>query len=404
MATKPANVVEEKLAVNATPEVAFAAITSALDLSGWLCNEARCEVRPGGMFELWWNSGYAVRGKVKKVDRPHLFSVSWLGSGEQRETSVTFTLADLATGTEITVQHGGFGQGAKWAAAMEESRKGWASSLKNLAHLVDTGIDLREASRPMLGVFLGEQPNAERLAQERSAAMPGVYLAGVIDGLSAQAAGLKAHDLIISVGGMPTPGDRSIAATLQGHVAGDHVEVVYMRGNERHSVSLELKPRPMPDLPFDIPSLITVLRERYARVNATIEHALAGASEDKAARSPTADGWSAKQIMAHLCATERLQHYIIATAWVGDQVLNTPGNPTAAPAVVAAVLSLEPTAAGLLRQLRREEEMTLALFAAIPPEMAANRARVRRTAAETYRLFDHIDEHVEQFQQALAAP
>jgi hypothetical protein len=194
VATKQTGVVEEKAVVNASPDVAFTVITSALDLGGWLCNEARCAARPGGVYELWWNSGYTVK----------------------------------------------------------------------------------------------------------------------------------------------------------------------------------------------------------------IEQALAGASEEKVGRTPAGTEWSAKQIIAHLCATERLQHYFIATAMVGDQVLNTPGNASASPDIVSAILAVEPTAAGLLRQLVAEEEMTLAMFTAMGPEIAANRARVWRTAAETYRLFDHIDEHVEQIKGALA--
>ena len=404
MATKTSNVVVEHCVVNASPDVAFTVLTSAVDIAGWLSNEARCEAHPGGRFELWWNTGYVVRGTVKDVQKPKLFSVSWQGSGEPRETTVTFTLAPEGDDTEVTVRHSGFGRGAKWAAAVEESRKGWRSSLKNLVYLIKSGIDLREASRPMLGVMLGESPDAGQVAKDGAGATPGVYLAGVIDGLSAQAAGLSAHDLLVAVGGRPTPDYRSISAALQGCVAGDRVEVAFVRGKECRSVTLELKPRPMPELPFYLPALLTMLRERYAKANVALDQALAGASEEAAGRSPSDGEWSAKQVIAHLCATERFnQHYTTAAALVGDQVLNTPGNPTAVAEAVAAVLATVPGVASLRKRLVEEQEMTLGMVAAMRPEIVANRARYRRIAFGVYDLIDHIDEHAEQIKAALAA-
>jgi len=69
---------------------------------------------------------------------------------------------------------------------IEEARKGWARGLENLQHLVETGIDLREARRPMLGVNLGDPLDADRIAREGIDTTTGVYLSDVMDGLSAQ--------------------------------------------------------------------------------------------------------------------------------------------------------------------------------------------------------------------------
>jgi len=82
MATSTDRFVEQQRVVNAAPDVVFTVLTAPADMVGWLSNEARCETRPGGIYDLRWNTGYAVHGEVKDAQKPRLFSVSWQGSGE----------------------------------------------------------------------------------------------------------------------------------------------------------------------------------------------------------------------------------------------------------------------------------------------------------------------------------
>ena len=142
MATADDRVVEARRVVSAAPDIVFTVVTTPADMTGWLSNEVRCEARPGGVYELRWNSGYAVRGEVKAVTKPTSFSVAWQGSSEPGATTVTFTLLPVTGGTDVTVRQSGFGRSKKWEEVMAESRRGWERSLENLQHLVETGIDL----------------------------------------------------------------------------------------------------------------------------------------------------------------------------------------------------------------------------------------------------------------------
>jgi uncharacterized protein YndB with AHSA1/START domain len=395
--------VEERRVVNAAPDVVFTVVTTAADIIGWLSNEARCEARPGGLYELRWNTGYAVHGEVKTVEKPASFSVTWQGSAEPGPTTVSFMLAPVIGGTEVTVRQSGFGRGEKWKKGFAESRKGWARSLENLQHLVETGIDLREARRPMLGVNLGDPLDADRIVREGIDTTTGVYLSGVLDGLSAQSAGMRAGDVITSIDGVPVSSFAELVNALQGHIAGDHVDVSFVRGKEHKAVVLELKPRPMPEVPPDPKVLLATAMEAYDKARAGIVQAVAGASEEKAGRRPAEGEWSAKEVIAHLSVTERDYQYQLGEVLLGIEPLNTTGNPSAVPEKISAALAGAPTVAGLLNRLAEDQACTLALVAALRPEIVANIARYHRIGRTVLDAPEHIDEHVGQIKAALAA-
>jgi uncharacterized protein YndB with AHSA1/START domain len=403
MAETKASVVEERSAVQAAPDVVYAVLTSPADMVGWLANEARCEPHAGGIYELRWHTGYTVQGKVIAAQKAKALTVSWLGKGAPAETTVSFLLAPAAAGTEVIVRHSGFGRGAKWAAVRDESRKGWKQSLECLKHLVETGIDLREARRPMMGVFLGEPLDAEEFAKRGIDTTAGVYLEGVLDGLSAQAAGLRANDVITSANGQPVDGHQALTNVLQGHVAGDRLEFGFVRGQEHKVVTLELKPRPIPDIPFDHRALLSLLIERYEQGRTALVKAVSGATEQQAEYIPAEGEWSAKDTIAHLCVTERYLQYALADMLLGNEQPNTPGNPTALQEVLAAVRAGAPATKALLNRLAQEQAETLAIVGAMRPDVMTNKARYRRIGRAVYDYADHTKEHIEQVKAALAA-
>lgn len=403
MSTRTSHTIKEQRLIDAKPEIIFTVLTSAADLSLWLCNEARCDARPGGAYELWWLSGYTVSGRFTDVQRPTHVAFTWKARGAPGETTVAFTLAKKRKGTEVTVRHTGFGRGAAWAAVIEESRKGWQSSLECLQHLVETGIDLREARRPMMGILLGELLTPERAAKDGLDVEAGVYLTGVVDGLSAQAAGLQAHDILLTIDGKPTPDYQSMPPIMQKHIARDRIPVEYLRGKEHKTAVLELKPRAVQEVPADRATMLAGLKEKYDQAQAKLAQALAGVSEEKAGKRPVEGEWSATETLAHLCVNESYNHYVLGCLLVGDEMLNTPGNASAVPECIAAAVAASPTVEALLKRLDREIAETLALAAAMRPEILENKARYRRMALTVEGICDHIDEHIEQIKAALAA-
>ena len=403
MAETKSSLVEERCVVHATPDVVYTVLSSAADMVGWLSNEARCEPHPGGIYDLRWNSGYAVHGKVIAAEKPRLLAVAWQGTDEPGETTVTFSVAAHSDGAEVTVQHSGFGRGERWDKAIEESHKGWAVSLECLQHLVETGIDLRDARRPLMGVSLGEPLTPERIAQEGIDTTSGVYLEGVIDGLSAQAAGLRAHDVITAVDGKSVDAYVALVNVLQGRRAGDRIEVAFVRGKEHKTVTLELKPRPIPEIPSEHNMLLATLLERYEKARTDVVKATAGVTEQQAGRAPSDNEWSAKEAIAHLSITERDLH-----CWLGDMILGNeqpkmPGNPSVLPEKLGAVLAAAPTVAALLNRFAQDQTDTLAIVAALRPEILANRARYGRIARTVFDMADHVHDHVGQIKAALVA-
>ena len=395
--------VEQQILVNAAPDVVYTVLTTSADIVGWLANDARCEPLPGGIYELRWLSGYAVFGKVLAAEKPRLFSVAWRGSDEPGETTVTFTVAPSTNGSLVTVQHSGFGAGARWAKAIDEARTGWPPALENLKHLVETGIDLREARRPLMGVMVGDALTPDVVARYGIDATSGVLLEGVVDGLSAQAAGLRSHDVITAIDGIAVDGHAQLVSKLQGRRAGERVDISYVRGSEHRTVSLELKARPLPEIPSEHNVLLATLLERYEKARTDLVKATAGATELQAARAPMEGEWSAKETLAHLSVVERDVHSWLGQMILGIEEVKTPGNPSILPERLGAVLAAAPTVAALLNRFAQDQADTLAIVGALRPEILANRARYRRIAQFIFDMADHVHDHVAQIKAALAA-
>lgn len=403
MALPPRRPIQARRFVKAKADVAYTVLTTPADIVCWLSDEARCAPRVGGMYELRWNSGYAVHGIVKAAQPGALFTVSWQGTGEPAETEVSFTLTPSRAGTQIAVSHSGFGRGAKWAPTVAEARKGWARSLENLAHLIDTGLDLRYVRRPMLGVYLDEPLTPERIATEGLDVQAGIRLAGVVDGMSAQIAGLKAGDVIVSIAGKTTPDYAALVDALREHTAGESVDLAYVRGQQHLSASMALKQRPIPDVPLKPNALADALRQRYAKAQGILQTVLAGAGEEQAGRKPAPSEWSAKEALVHLCITERDLHYSLAQMLVGDEPAPSEGNTSTLPERLAAVLATAPTVHALHARLADAQTETLAMVMALRPQIVANRARYRRIGQTVLDYADHVGEHAEQIKAALAA-
>ena len=97
------------------------------------------------------------------------------------------------------------------------------------AYLGITGIGLEEAT----------SYNAETF-KERYGADKGIYVSGVTLGGGAEAAGLAKGDIIISVDGTTVGTMNKINSVLVGYVAGDTVEVEFIRDGQVQKVSVTL--------------------------------------------------------------------------------------------------------------------------------------------------------------------
>jgi hypothetical protein len=223
----------------------------------------------------------------------------------------------------------------------------------------------------MLGITIGDfdKTLADHLGIPVS---EGIRLDSVIETMGAYAAGLRKDDVIVGMAGHTITDWPSLTNALSGQRAGNKVEVVFYRGLEKKSVTMELSRRPLPDVPASVPALTEAIRARYAALQPQLDALLEGVSETESAYKPTPDAWSVKEILAHLIHTERDGQANVGdilgsqTRWSDDYAGNLAARTNA-------TLSAFPTLAELRAELQYLQAESVALYEYIPPEFPEER-------------------------------
>jgi uncharacterized protein YndB with AHSA1/START domain/uncharacterized damage-inducible protein DinB len=390
------------IVIHTTAPLAFEVLTEPGNLRHWFCDVAWSDPRPGGRYAMHWAQGYHVEGRFLDFEPPHRATVAWHGTGEPGETRVAFLIEERGGRAAIGVVHSGFGPGSEWDGAVAQAERGWETGLENLKSTLETGVDLRLARQPFLGINL-DLLTPERAAREGIAAQWGIYVEGAVDGSGAQAAGLRQGDVIVSLGGMPTNRFEELGMALRAHQAGDTVEVERVRGQERDTLQVTLGSRPQPDLPDSIEALGDRLAQRQQEVNEAVRAALENASEREAGLSPEEGAWSAKEVLAHLSESERTFQTFLMNFAVNGYLDGGAVYPHQIPGRLEAILTVTPTLQGLLDRWLTDEAETEAFVRRLPECAVAYKSRFRNIAVHVLGLPDHAEQHVEQIRQALQA-
>jgi len=394
--------VERSTLIDTTPEMAFEAVIKASELREWMCDYAWTVIQPGGTYQVRWDSGYQANGRFIELNPPRRAAITWQGTGEPGETTVTFTIAPEAGGTRVTIVHAGFGPGPEWDAHVTASEKGWDSGLDNLKSTLETGIDLRIARRPFMGILF-DGLNAEWAAKEGIAVNEGVYINDTVEGSGARTAGLVKGDVIVSLDGAATPGYHELGPVLSSHQAGDVIEAVVVHGQERRTISLTLGQRPAEEVPNTVDGLANRVAELYAETDTALKAAVKGLTDDEAGRSPAKGEWSVKEVLAHLSITERDQQCFGFCVAVDGWVDTGPGDTAALSGRLAAALEVTPTLEGMVSRFLADEAETVALIRRLPAATVAHKARFHRFGQYMVGLPAHTREHVEQIKAAIQA-
>lgn len=395
-----ARTVSKTVAIRTTPELAFEAVTHASELREWLCDRAEAQVRPGGRLEVRWPSGYRAEGTFTDLDPPTYAAFTWQGTGEPGETLVSWTITSHAPGVEVALLHSGFGSGSIWDNALAAAEKGWDAGLENLKSTLETGVDLRLARQPFLGITL-DLLDPERAAQEGVAVERGIYVLGTLEGSGAESAGLQGGDVIVALGGRDTPGFQELTAALRAFRAGDEVAITLVRGQAQKTVHVTLGQRPHVDVPRTAGALASRVAERYGEVNAQLRTAVAGRTEEEAEQAPAEGEWSVKQILAHLSSHERESLFRLVIMAVHGWLDAEPINPDQIPVHLEAVQVVTPTLQGLLERLFADQAEVVALLRRLPEHTVAHKARFRRMGQLALFGPDHAQEHIEQIERTL---
>jgi uncharacterized protein YndB with AHSA1/START domain len=390
-----------EVVVRATPQAAFEALTRASELREWCCDEARTDPRPGGRIELRWHSGYVATGRYTAVEAPRRAAFTWQG-GEPAETAVEVTVEPVGEGARVRLVHSGFGAGAEWDTSLSEAEHGWDEGMENLRSTLETGIDLRLVNKPFMGIYF-DLLTPERAAKEGIAAERGIYLNKTLEGSPAREAGMDKGDVILSMGGIATPGYDELTAALVAHRAGDVLDVEVVHGQARRTVQLTLGQRPVPEIPETPEALAERVAELYRESDAALRAALADAGDEEAGKRPAEGEWSVKETLAHLSIVERDQHCYLGVFALDGWLDTGPTNPSVIPGRIAAILSVDPGLDDLVERLTQDEAETVAVLRGLPEETAAHRARFRRIALQMVQLPEHAGEHIEQIKATIAA-
>jgi uncharacterized protein YndB with AHSA1/START domain len=381
--------------IDAPVKQVFAAFSSSIALESWFADFAEIVPQEKGRIYLCWDTGYYASGLITKIEPEKQLAFSWNGLGEPCDTQVDLVFEENETGTTVTIRHSEVGTSTEWTERIQQYKSGWDTALKNLKSVMETGLDKRIFDRPMLGIFLGAIVDEKQAGELGIPVSSAIRLAGVMDGMGAQAAGLQTDDVLISLNGRPLEGYQDFAPATEDKKAGDVVEAVYYRGNEKHTVQMELSRRTL-ELPESAAALAGTTAKIYAEVAKERDALFEGISDAEASMRPTEREWSAKETLVHLLYTERWVHLAISCS-VSEQRAGGFANQLKLIAAMADSYPLEE----LLAELKRSEEVTVASLRALPDDFVTDKRKFARFVMNVQGFDRHTRSHFDQIKDAI---
>jgi uncharacterized protein YndB with AHSA1/START domain/uncharacterized damage-inducible protein DinB len=393
--------VKAETLVKASPAQVYYAFTHAIALTEWMCDFATVAPRPGGRMYLWWHGDFYSAGEYISLEENKSIVFQWHARPDPAPSQVAVILGAKEDGTQVSLIHT-IPDGDYWSGRAEGFRQEWDRTLANLAQVLETGLDKRTFDRPMLGINISDF-NPEIARAMECPVDEGIRLDFLPEEMGAYKAGLRQDDVLVELAGKPITNDHgSLVVALQGKHPGDKVEVVYYRGPQKKTLTMELSKRPIPQIPWDTAGLAQAVRLKYDEGLAALEEAFVGASEAQAEQEPAPGEWSAKQVLAHLIQTER--HWLenlddviggyprLSDEWAGNSGLH-----------VRATAAAYGSVRGLLDEMKRLSDEMTAYVAVLPDEFIARKASYFQAANMLLEgSLPHILSHIAQIRFALA--
>lgn len=385
--------------VQAPLKFAYRAFTNATSLREWLCDVATISPHPHGRMYLWWAGDFYSSGHYLELEENKRVKFRWFSNIDPAPTEVTVTFTEKDGGVNVRMDHD-VPQGEAWQGKPESFRENWQDSLRNLKSVLETGIDLRIAERPMLGIVPGDF-SEEQAIHLGIPVREGLRLDATVDGMGAKRAGLERDDLLISMAGKAITNDfTSLQMAIAGKKGGDVVEVEFYRGAEKKKTSMELTKRPMADVPFNPVELAKQARALFEPALAEIEKCFEGYSDEQAMKRPEPNEWSALEVVAHLIQGERFNANFLS-ALIDGYEPTTDGFGSNINASVAATVKANPSIKLMMDALRRSVDEILFYVEMIPEEFVANKGSYYRFGSGMLQPGFHLNAHTEQMRKAL---
>lgn len=378
--------------IQAPPDVIYRAISTPAGLRTWCAHAAQIDVRPGGHFFTWSETGYQCSGTFTEVKENAGLSldVHTPYAGRQR-----FTIKPLDDESQVSMTLEG-------EDSLEPQIVFWDAALNNLKSVLETGLDRRIYDRPMLGILIAGLLSPDEQARYECPVDYGIIVSGTIPGMGAESLGLQANDILAEVNGSQIRDFSVLQQLLKPFKAGDPVEAAWYRGPEKRTGRLTLSGRSAPHVPAGPVELAEIAQQLYRGLDNDLAALLEGVSEDAAEYRTSDDEWNIKEVLAHLILSERAGLFWAAGMMNGQVYENWATND--APAVKALV-EIFPSVPELVAELHRCEEQTVAMLRRMPPELAAHKGLFMElvTSFGDYGLSNHNRGHYATIRSLLAA-
>jgi uncharacterized protein YndB with AHSA1/START domain len=386
--------------VNASPKMAYRAFTNSTSMREWLCDVATAEPHPKGRMYLWWRGDFYSSGHYLELEENKCVKFRWFANIDPAPTEVSVNFMEKEGGTHIRLDHE-IPDDESWKKIGETFRENWVESLENLKSMLETGIDLRIANRPMLGIAPGDF-TAEQAAALGVPVREGLRLDGLVPGMGAERAGLQKDDVLVGMAGHPiTTAFNTLPIAIAGKKGGDTIEVIFYRGPEKKTIMMELSKRPMPDVSFNPIELAKQARELVEPALTELEACFEGFSDEQAMKRPDPKEWSALEVVAHLIQNERFNSIFLAGVMDGNEPVFESGGNNITPQIES-IVKANPSTRQMLEQLRRAVEEVLHFTELIPAEFTANKGSYYRYGSIIVQPNFHLGSHTQQIKDALA--
>lgn len=393
--------VSADILVHASSKAAYRAFTNSTSMREWLCDVATIDPHPRGRMYMWWRGDFYSSGHYLELEEDKCVKFRWYANIDPAPTEVTVNFTEKDGGVLVHLDHE-VSDDTSWKRMAETFRENWVESLENLKSVLETGIDLRIANRPMLGILPGD------FTEEQATALgvpvrEGLRLDGLVAGMGAERAGLQKDDVLIGMAGKPITNDfNSLPIAIQGKKGGDKIEVEFYRGSERKTVMMELSKRPMVDVPFDTSELVRRARELIEPALADLEKCFEGFTDEQAMKRPDPREWSALEVVAHLILNERFNSILLANLIDGNEPQYDGVGNNVTPQVEATVQA-NPSIKLMLDALRHSVEEVFAFAGLIPADFIANnKGSYYRFGSILLQPDFHLGTHTQQIKDALA--
>jgi hypothetical protein len=327
-----------------------------------------------------------------------------------RDERMTFDLLELKTqhtsrvevtfkndGSQAAVQIEHRGMNAEDTGRYQEM---WQTKLDGLRSIVETGKHPEVWNRPFLGVMVEAWVDEEFAAEHELPVTSGMRVSSVFEGKGADQAGIRGGDTIVSLAGIEIVDFESLLEVYKDHRAGDTIEAVYYQGDSQVTAPLTLAAYPVPEVPATAQDIADKLAGFFTKVTARIEQLLADKDEAQFDYRPAAGEWNAKEIIAHMIASES-----DALVWLGSYIAGREVHPyiSTVPARLKGLLAVYPSMGALLKKLAETQKELVAQISESPAEVVSRKSSLTRMAM----MFDmdvslHYRDHLAQLKETLA--